>query len=91
MMDRNINTEKPRFKKILGVPTLKTYPIEGMQKGIEIGGGVGTVIGFGLWVYWGHFLCEAGLLLMGGCALAGSFVGFLLGAFIDKVRGKWDS
>ncbi len=91
MFEKTPEKRPPRYKKLAGVPTLRTYPIEGMEKGIKIGGAVGGIIGLGLWAYWRHYLGEAGLLVMGGCSVIGSFIGFLLGALTDKLRGKWDS
>jgi hypothetical protein len=91
MTENNLGKRPPRFKKILGVPTLKTYPIEGMERGIKIGGGVGAIVGMGLWIHWSQSFDEIGLLVAGGFALIGSIIGILLGALTDKLRGKWDS
>lgn len=92
MTDETGMKKLPRFKKIPGVPTLKTYPIEGMERGIEAGGSIGALLGIGLCVYWGVIsVLVADLVVIGGLTVVGAFFGFLLGALWDKITGKWDT
>jgi hypothetical protein len=92
MTDTSFGQKPPRFKKIPGVPTLKTYPVEGMESGIKIGGSVGAVLGVFICAYWGDvYIGSADLVVVGCMGAAGAFVGFLLGALTDKLRGKWNS
>jgi hypothetical protein len=37
--------KRPRFKKLEGVPTLKVYPVEGIEAGLKVGMILGGAIG----------------------------------------------